>query len=124
MITDTVSDLNTLSLRLKRFLSSREPQLFLPADTSCSAAPFDSLLSGICFEKGTGPILVTLESEQTLRVTGSIENLEVWCSHFTFPDGATEGDHRHPENVERAEYLALDTLSVIIEVQDAPENAL
>lgn len=117
MITDTVSALNSLSSRLNTFLASAEAQLFVPADTTGSPAPYASLLKGVHFEKGAGPILVTLEPNLGLRVNGSVENLAVWCSHFSFPVDATEGNHHHPEHVQRSGYLTPGTLSVIFEVQ-------
>lgn len=124
MITDSAAGLNALNLDLSRFLSSSESRLFVPADTSGSPAPYAALLSGIEFEKDCGPIRVTLEPGLGLRVRGSTENLQVWCSHFSFPVTATEGNHHHPENVDRSGYLATGTMSVIIEVRDEADSAL
>jgi hypothetical protein len=119
MITDSVVGLNALAFRLAEFLATEDKRLFIVADTSASPQPYDALLAGVEFEKGTGPILVSLDSRQCLRVTGSIENLRTWCSFFVFPPDAKEGTHHHPEYVDRSEYIDRGTLSTIIEVRDA-----
>jgi hypothetical protein len=124
VITDTLSGLNTLSAQLQSFLASEEKRLFVRADTSGSPEPYASLLDGVEFKKSTGPILVSIEPAVGLQVSGSVENLCIWCSYFQFPASAVEGDHHHPEHVQRSGYLDSNTLSVIIEVRDEAENAL
>lgn len=119
MITDTVAGLNALASRIAEFLDSEDRSLYLQADTTGSAAPYEALLPGVEFVRVDGPILVSLASEFGLRVTGSAENLRIWASHFKFSPHAVDGDHHHPEHVMRVGYIDSRTLSVIIEVQDA-----
>lgn len=78
MITDTVAGLNAIAQRLKQFLASSEPTIFLKADASGSPAPYESLLPGVEFAKTKGPVLVEL-LPKGLRVSGSPENLSTWC---------------------------------------------
>lgn len=118
MVADTVVGFNVLRSRLSSFLSSSEPMLFVSADTSGSPAPYRSLLTGIQFEKSANPIFVTVDASMAMKVRGSIENLEVWCSHFSFPTDSIEGDHHHPDHVQRRGYLESGSLPVIIEVQN------
>jgi hypothetical protein len=118
MITDTVPGLNALAIRLSTFLESTQTTIFVPADDSGAAAPYEELLSGVRFEKASGPILVSRAPEGNLCVRGSVENLLVWVSHFAFPESATDGNHHHPEHVRRPHYIDPRTLSVIIEVED------
>jgi len=117
MITDTVDGLTALAARLATFVSSSEAEFHVHADTSGSAKPHETLLPGITFSKSGGPILVTLDHPRGLRVTGSRENLRLWCSHFEFPLSATDGNHHHPEQIWLDGYTDSCTLSVIIEVQ-------
>ncbi len=116
MITDSVMGLNALAARLAKFLTSDDKCLFIAADTSGSPQPYDALLAGVEIEKGTGPILVARDSSKGLRVTGSVDNLKTWGSYFSFPADARHGDHHHPENVDRPNYIDSRTLSVIIEM--------
>lgn len=117
MITDTVAGLNALASRLTAFVFSSETEFHVHAETSGSPEPHESLLPGIVFSKAGGPILVTFDHPKGLRVSGSPENLSLWCSHFEFPLSATDGDHHHPEYIRRDGYIDSRTLSVIIEVQ-------
>lgn len=121
MITGSVNELNALALHLSEFLAEQGQRTFFPADISGSAEPYRVLLRGIEIEKGSGPVLVSLEG-RTLRITGSTSNLQLWCSFFKFPADATEGDHHHPENVDRPRYIDPRTLSVIIEIRDETKH--
>lgn len=118
MITDTVAGLNAIASRIKDFLESDDFELFIKAEDSGSPEPYDKLLSGVRLKKSNGPIMVSLH-QNGLHVTGSLENLKTWGSYFKFSLKATEGDHHHPEYVQRKEYISPASLSVIIEVQDA-----
>jgi hypothetical protein len=62
-------------------------------------------------------LVVTVEHTLGLIVSGSTENLALWCSHFRFPATAQEGDHHHPEHKDKSGYISPNSLSVIIEVQ-------
>jgi len=117
MITDTVAGLNAISSEMATFLSSPHLQCCLPAIMSGSPAPYASFLEGLKLEKRTGLLFVALDGS-SLNVRGSRENLEVWCSYFSFPESATEGDHHHPENIHRVGYLEPGAMSVIIEVEE------
>ena len=117
MITDTVDGLNALASRLAKFVSSSEAEFHVYAEASGSPEPYQALLPGIAFSKSGGPILVSLDHPRGLRVSGSPENLSLWCSHFEFPSSATDEDHHHPEYIRRDDYIDSRTLSVIIEVQ-------
>ncbi|MHB8347179.1 MAG: hypothetical protein ACYDHM_08335 [Acidiferrobacterales bacterium] len=118
VITDSVAGLNALASRLAAWLAGGNENLLIEADTSGSPQPYQTLLPGVKFEKTTGPILVSLDPRSGLRVAGSPENLRTWCSYFKFPADAEEGDHHHPEYVDRSGYIDRLTLSVIIEVRD------
>src|SRR5438046_2912972 len=95
MIRDTVVALNATGLKLREFIESPQSELFLPAETSGSPAPYEAFLAGVRFTKGDGAVLVELDPKLGLRVTASPSNLATWCSAFTFPDDATYGDHHH-----------------------------
>ena len=118
MITDTVAGLNAIAQRLRQFLRSDEPTTSLKADAAGSPEPYEVLLPGVEFAKTKGPILVELLPERGLRVSGSPENLRTWCSYFSFRENAQNGDHHHPEHLDRPGYIDPRTLSVIIEVED------
>jgi hypothetical protein len=80
-------------------------------------SPLRLIIRRLKLEKRTGPLFVALDGS-SLNVRGSRENLEVWCSYFSFPESATEGDHHHPENIHRVGYLEPGAMSVIIEVEE------
>ena len=117
MITDTVDGLNALAARLAAFVSSSETEYHVYAETSGSPERHEALLPGITFSKTAGSILVALDHPRGLRVSGSPENLSLWCSYFEFPASATDGNHHHPEYIYREGYIDSRSLYVIIEVQ-------
>jgi hypothetical protein len=119
VVTETVAGLNALASRLSDFITSSKSELLLPAVTSESAAPYASLIHALLLIKREGPIMVTVEPALGLIVSGSPDNLALWCSHFRFPASASEGDHHHPEQKFKAVYLLPGSLSVIVEVRGA-----
>lgn len=121
MITGSLNELNVVAISLSKFLAANDQRTFLPADTSGSPGPYRTLLRGLEIEKGSGPILVSLNG-RALCVTGSIENLALWCSFFKFPVNAEEGTHHHPENIDRSGYIHPHTMSVIIEIEDETKH--
>src|SRR5206468_5689260 len=118
MITGTVSELNALASQFSEFAASAQVELRVPAVTAASPAPYEALLPSLRLLKRAGPIKVTLDPEVGLSVAGSPANLTVWCSYFRFPSSASDGDHHHPESVQRQGYVAAGSLSTIIEMQE------
>lgn len=118
MITDSVDGLHSLAAKTGDFLNSHDERLVLQADTSGSPSPYDALLPRVELEKSHGPIFVSLSSQKGLCIVGSPENLRVWCNHFVFPSSAVDGDHHHPDQVHRSEYVASGSMPVIIQVRD------
>lgn len=118
VIADTLDGLNALAARLSAFLDSDDQRIIVPADTTSSPLPYTALLPTITFQKGNGPILVTLSVSSGVHVSGSLANLKTWCRHFGFPSTATDGDHHHPDQVQLPQYVAAHSACPIIEVRE------
>lgn len=122
MILDSLSGHNAIYSELSSFLSSNEEHIVLQADTSGSSEPYSILLEGLAINKNKNPVLVTVENNQ-LCISGSKDNLNTYISHFRFSNNE-EGCHHHPEYTNKANYLSLESLSVIIEADSEYINAL
>jgi len=123
VIAASVATLNATALRLREFVESPQSMLVLPTAISGSPEPYEAFLPGVCLEKCEGPVLVALDDEFGLRVTGSPHNLAIWCASFSFPDNAGHGAHHHLGHVFPDTWLNPRSLPVIVEVSETENHA-
>ena len=123
MIAGNVVELNGIASALEAFLASSSAEIWMPASAVGSSGLYKALLPGFRISRGSGPISVTLEPSVGLSVSGSTENLAVWCSHFRFAPESQDGDHHHTNHVHRSGYLQAGALGVIIEVFEGDYSA-
>lgn len=115
MLLDSLTGINALHERLRRFVTSDETALSLTADRAGSPAPYSELLNGLRIEKRDEAVRLCLTQDRWLQLTGSPVNLERYIGFFRFDDDE-EGAHHHPEHVSVAGYIDPGTMSLIIEV--------
>lgn len=116
MLLNTLREMNELHDRLTDFLTSNETTLSLEADQYGGAQPYDELLRGLHIEKGQGPINLSVTGTRWLALSGSVENLKVYCGHFRFEE-AEESEHHHPEHGPRDGYMQKGSMDLVIEVR-------
>ena len=118
MILDSVQGLNDVHRKLKEFIASTETALRLEADTWGNPQPYDEFLPNLEFKKTDGPIFVSFNEDRGIKVAGSVENLEIYTDFFQFAEDE-DTDHHHPEYVlDKEDYIAPGTLSLIIEADN------
>ena len=118
VITGTVEELILVAAATRYFLNSSDNHLSITANTTGSPKPYSSFLPSIEFDKNHGAIHVSRSPQGGLYIAGSTDNLQIWCNHFAFPLDASYGDHHHPEQVHRPNYVTPASISVVIEVRD------
>ncbi len=123
MITGSLVELNELAEKLQAFVVSRATEFVKLASTLENPAPYNALLHALRITKQNSPIKISIEPNHELSVVGSAENLAFWVSHFRFSDTSQGGDHHHPESYSRAGYIQTGSLSTIIEIEDAENDA-
>lgn len=115
MLLDSLKGMRASYEHLIAFLQSAEWATTLEADCTGTAEPYDGLLVGLIVEKANGPIKLSITPNKWLNLSGSVENLTHYISHFEFNDDE-EGEHHHPEHMNVKNYISSDSLGLIIEV--------
>ena len=113
----SVSELQSVATSVSRFIEEKGTSMCIPTDSSGSPAPFTSALDGLEFEKGDGPLLVTIEDRRKLRIKGAKKHLATYASQFLFGGAASPGDHHHPELDYPPEYISAESVPVVIEIE-------
>ena len=114
MILGSLDGLNRLYNQLMSFLRSDDGLLRVDADTGGDAGLYDERLPALEVEKTTGPIMISLTLDRTLRIAGGVENLSFYAQGFRF-HADEDGNHHHPELVKRNDFLTPGTMSIIVE---------
>ena len=87
----------------------------LATNTAQSPAPYPFVLSSLVVHAGTGPVCAAVQS-CVLHVTAGPEFLPVFASCFLFEDTAPDGYHVHHEYFPGSEYIAADSVLLVISV--------
>ena len=115
MILDSLDGMNGLYDQVMSFLQSDQRMLRIDADDKGDSGPYDERLAAFEFRKSDGPIMLSLSSSGILSAVGSVENLLIYAQSFRFSNDE-EGNHHHPEYVDRERYMMPGTMSLIVEV--------
>jgi hypothetical protein len=95
---------------------SVEEGFVVEADTSFDPAPYQNCLERIVVKIGTEPILIKVDSG-SLMVTGSLKDMERFASYFDAPEDPASGWHQHHEYFEGNNYIAPDSVPVVISTE-------
>jgi hypothetical protein len=115
MALDSLAGMNQTHRIFMAFLDSDRESIRLDADVTGDGKPYNELLKGLLVRKCTGPIQVLLTTEQYLDICGAPDNLGIYLGHFLF-QADEEGNHHHPGNVMKEDYMSNESLGLIIEV--------
>jgi hypothetical protein len=87
------------------------------ADPEINPHPYDSVIQKLLLMKGEGPTKISLLNEKTVKVEGLPENLKRLASFFDFGTGVVKGHHSHYEYHEGNEWIAADSIPLVISVK-------
>jgi hypothetical protein len=87
------------------------------ADIGIRPDPYDSVIQKMLLMKGEGPTKISLLNEKTIKVEGLPENLKRLASFFDLESGVTTGQHSHYEYYEGNEWIAADSIPLVISVK-------
>ncbi len=96
-------------------LAALRSSISFAADTTQSPAPYALALSSLVVQVGTGPVCATVQGS-VLYVTAGPEPLEVFASCFDFEDDTPKGYHIHHEYFPGHEYIAAESVPLVISV--------
>ncbi len=113
VLLDSLTAMNALHRRLEAFLSSGDESIRLEAERWGAPDPYDEFLGGLEVQKGEGALMLSLTPSRWLHITGAMQNLVRYVSHFRFEEDNT---HHHPEYVKQEGYIQPGSLPLIIEV--------
>jgi hypothetical protein len=89
----------------------------LDAETDFDPSPYDSALSQIIVVQAEGPVQVSVNAGRQIQVEGSKQNLEAFSSFFDFPPNAESGRHSHYEYYEGNEWIAAESVPIVVSVR-------
>lgn len=113
MLLDSLDGMNALHARLEDFLASFRSEIRLEAEQWGTSDPHDELLAGLEIKKAEGPVMLSLGEDKWLSLTGSVDNLRRYISHFRFE---RDDDHHHPEHVPIDDYMSRISMSMSLDV--------
>ncbi len=87
------------------------------ADSTIKPDPYDSVIQKMLFMKGEGPAKVSLLNEKTIKIEGQPDNLKRLASYFDFEPASAIGQHSHYEYYEGNEWIAPDSIPLVISVK-------
>jgi hypothetical protein len=89
----------------------------LPADATGSAAPYVRYLNSVRIIAGRGPVCITEHPGGILNITGGPKELGALASFFVFEADATPGAHSHYEYFPGNEYVAPESLPLVVSLE-------
>jgi hypothetical protein len=116
-ISGTGRELQAIRQGIFDLLSSEKETFIIEAATGYDPAPYDEVFSRMVIRKGAGPTKASIFSEKELLVEGRTECLSAFASFFNFEPGDREGLHTHHEYFEGNDWIAPDSIPLVIGIQ-------
>ena len=116
-ISGTVDELQLVRREILALLKSDATRISFEADSAIEPSPYNVALSKLVVEKGQCPTKVSLRNEKEIHVEGSPYCLEGFASFFDFKPDAGKGAHSHYEYYEGNEWVAPDSIPLVIGVK-------
>jgi len=116
-ISGTVDELQLVRREILDLIHSDASQIVFDADSVIDPAPYTSALSTLIIRKGQSPTKVALRNEKEIHVEGSPDCLEAFASFFDFELSVRKGAHSHHEYYEGNEWIAPDSIPLVIGVK-------
>ena len=116
-ISGTVDELRMVRRQILDLLASDVDRVSFEADPAIESSPYDSSLSRLVVVKGQCPTRISLKNGEEVYVEGSPYCLEALASFFEFKPDAEKGAHSHYEYYEGNEWVAPDSVPLVIGVK-------
>jgi hypothetical protein len=116
-ISGTVDELQLVRREILDLIQSDASQIAFDADNAIDPAPYNSALIKLIIRKGQSPTKVSLTNEKDIQVEGSPDCLEAFASFFDFELSVRKGAHSHHEYYEGNEWIAPDSIPLVISVK-------
>ena len=115
-ISGTVPELHELRRAVLKAAASSAAVIEIDADSSIDPSPYDTVLSKLIVETVSGPTKVSVTND-TVHIGGSSNCLEALASFLNFKSDAQEGDHAHYEHYEGNQWIAPDSVPLVLSVR-------
>ncbi len=116
-ISGTVDELQEVRQRILAFLNSNAPSLIIEASPDFDPHPYLLTIPQMVIEKGQCPTRVSVVNKNEVNIKGSPESLEAFESFFGFDSNARSGDHLHCEYYDGNEWIAQDSVPLVISIK-------
>ena len=116
-ISGTVDELQLVRREIFDFIQSGVSDISFDADSGIDPTPYASSLSKLVIRKGQHQTKVSLMNGAEIHVEGSPNCLEAFASFFDFALSARKGEHLHYEYYEGNEWVASDSMPLVISVK-------
>lgn len=113
----TVDELQMVRREVLDLIASDSTRISFQANDAIEPAPYNSALSKLVIVKGQCPTRVSLEQETEIHVEGLPYCLEAFASFFDFKTDYVKGAHSHYEYYEGNEWIAPDSIPLVISVK-------
>ena len=113
-ISGTPLELGALADRIER-LSAGE-SISVHADAAADPRPYQRSLAAFEARISDGPVRVALSGDRVV-VTASVPMMRTFASYFRFEPGSPRGTHAHHEWFDGNEYVARDSVPLIVSVR-------
>ena len=107
------AELNAIADSIERLAAG--VVLSLGADAAADPRPYDRCLVALETRVTDGPVRVALSGDRVV-VTGSVPMMRTFASYFRFDEGAVRGSEGHHEWFEGNDYVARDSLPLVVSV--------
>lgn len=115
-ISGTVDELQMVRREVLGLIESDAARISLAADSAIEPSPYKCAIPKLVIAKGQGPTNISLTNEKEIRVEGSPDCLDVFAAFFDFKPDAENGEHRHYERYKGNEWIAPDSIPLVISV--------
>ncbi len=116
-ISGTVEDLQTVKQLLLDVATSDSTFYEVEAETDFDPSPYASSLRRMVVIKSQGPVKATIICDEYIQVEASGEKMEVFSSFFDFEPNTPSGHHCHHEYYEEDQYIAPDSVPLVISIK-------
>jgi hypothetical protein len=116
-ISGTIDELQMVRRKILDLIESDAARISFEADSMIEPSPYDTALSRLVVVKGQCPTRVSLKNEEELHIDGSLDWLEAFTSFFDFKPNVGKGLHSHYEYYEGNEWIAPDSMPLVIGVK-------
>jgi hypothetical protein len=107
------AELNAIADAIERLAAGAD--LPIDADAAADPSPYNRCLVALEVRTTDGPVRVALSDDRVV-VTGSVPMMRTFASCFRFDASAARGTHNHHEWFDGNEYIAQDSVPLVISV--------